>query len=336
MSTRTLRGALLGNASLEIIRRYSHTRRRTFALFPRPRYRILNRSVDSLHRFIIEQSHVRGEVVRLDSTLRALEQGNDYPEPVRQLLAETAAATALLAATIKFDGYLTLQVKGDGPVSLLVVEATGEGTLRGVARHDDVVPDAGIRTLMGAGHLVMTIDPGRGRERYQGIVSLDETSLVKTLQNYFSQSEQLPTRLWLAVDDTAAAGFLLQNLPADRPRNELEEDDDWNRCVHLADTLTDAELLHLPVEHLLRRLFHQESVRLLRSSPVNFACRCSRERVERTLKALGYDEINQILEEDGGVSVRCEFCNREYSLDAVDVGHLFSGGAQPAPGDTRH
>lgn len=296
----------------------------------------MKRKSDALHRFIIEQSHVRGEVVRLDSTLRALEGENEYPQPVRQLLAETAAATALLAATIKFDGYLTLQVKGDGPISLLVVEATGEGTLRGVARHQEVVPDAGIRALMGAGHLVMTIDPGRGRERYQGIVSLDEVSLTQTLQNYFSQSEQLPTRLWLAVDETAAAGILLQNLPADRPRDALEEDDDWNRCVHLADTITEEELLHLPVEQLLYRLFHEESVRLLDASPVNFACRCSRERVEQTLKALGFDELKQILEEDGKVEVRCEFCNTEYALDAVDVGHLFAGELQPDFNQTRH
>ncbi len=296
----------------------------------------MNRSSDALHRFLIEQSHIRGEIVRLDSTLRALEGANAYPEPVRQLLAETAAATALLAATIKFDGYLTLQVKGNGPVNLLVVEATGEGTLRGVARHDEVVPDAGIRTLMGAGHLVMTIDPGRGGERYQGIVALDETSLVRTLQNYFSQSEQLPTRLWLAVDDDSAAGFLLQNLPANRPRDALEEDDDWNRCVLLADTLTDAELLHLPVEKLLHRLFHQESVRLLGASPVNFACRCSRERVELTLKALGQREVKQILEEDGEVEVTCEFCNTTYALDAVDIGHLFAGDHQPEFNDTLH
>lgn len=296
----------------------------------------MNRSSDALHRFIIEQSHVRGEVVRLDSTLRALEGSNAYPEPVRQLLAETAAATALLAATIKFDGYLTLQVKGNGPVNLLVVEATGKGTLRGVARHENVVPDAGIRKLMGAGHLVMTIDPGRGRERYQGIVSLDETSLVRTLQNYFSQSEQLPTRLWLAVDDTSAAGFLLQNLPANRSRDTLEEDDDWNRCVHLADTLTDSELLHLPVEKLLYRLFNQESVRLLGASPVNFACRCSRKRVERTLRALGDSEVNQILKEDGEVEVRCEFCNTAYAFDAVDIGHMFSGEHQPGLNETRH
>jgi molecular chaperone Hsp33 len=296
----------------------------------------LIRGADTLHRFIIEQSRVRGEIVRLDSTLRALEGENDYPPPVRRLLAETAAAAALLAATIKFDGYLTLQVKGSGPVSLLVVEATANGTLRGVARHAGVIPDAGIRTLMGTGHLVMTIDPGRGKDRYQGIVALDETNLVATLQNYFTQSEQLPTRLWLAVDESAAAGFLLQDLPADRPADLLETDDDWNRCVHLAATLTNAELLHLPVERLLYRLFHQESVRLLGSSPVAFACRCSRERVHSTLRALGYAEIKQILTEDGLVSVRCEFCNTEYMLDAVDAEHLFAGAHQPAASDTRH
>lgn len=291
---------------------------------------------DALHRFIIEQSHVRGEIVRLDSTLRALEGANNYPPPVRQLLGETAAAAALLAATIKFDGQLTLQVRGNGPVSLLVVEATGKGTLRGVAQHEDVVPDVGIRSLMGAGHLVMTIDPGPESERYQGIVSLDETSLVATLQNYFTRSEQLPTRLWLAVDESGAAGFLLQNLPANRPAAMLEDDDDWNRCVHLASTLTNSELLHLPVNQLLYRLFHQETVRLLGSSPVGFACRCSRERVDNTLKALGYAEVKQILEEDGNVSVRCEFCNSTYELDAVDVEHLFASAHQVDLSDTRH
>jgi len=291
---------------------------------------------DALHRFIIEQSHVRGEIVRLDTTLRAMEGTNNYPQPVRQLLGETAAAAALLAATIKFDGQLTLQVRGNGPVNLLVVEATGKGTLRGVAHHDGDVPDMGIRSLMGAGHLVMTIDPGLGNERHQGIVALDETSLVATLQNYFTQSERLPTRLWLAVDEFAAAGFLLQNLPADRPAAALKDDDDWNRCVRLANTLTNAELLHLPVERLLYRLFHQESVRLFRSSPVGFACRCSRERVNSTLKTLGYAEVKQILEEDGLVSVRCEFCNSAYDLDAVDIEHLFASAHQPAVSDTRH
>ena len=291
---------------------------------------------DALHRFIIEQSHVRGEIVRLDSTLRAIEGDNNYPQPVRQLLGETAAAAALLAATIKFDGQLTLQVRGNGPVNLLVVEASGKGTLRGVARHEEDVPDLGIRSLMGAGHLVMTIDPGPGSERYQGIVALDETSLVATLQDYFARSEQLPTRLWLAVDEGGAAGFLLQNLPANRPATILAEDDDWNRCVHLADTLTDEELLHLPVERLLYRLFHQESVRLLGSSPVAFACRCSRERVDMTLKALGYPEVKQILEEDGHVSVRCEFCNSTYDLDAVDIEHLFAGFHGASPSTARH
>ncbi len=291
---------------------------------------------DALHRFIIEQSHVRGEIVRLDSTLRAIEGHNNYPQPVRQLLGETAAAAALLAATIKFDGQLTLQVRGNGPVNLLVVEATGKGTLRGVARHDEDVPDVGIRSLMGAGRLVITIDPGLGNERYQGIVALDETSLVATLQNYFSQSEQLPTRLWLAVDEFGAAGFLLQNLPARRPASALEVDDDWNRCVHLANTLTDAELLHLPVEHLLYRLFHQESLRLLGSSPVEFACRCSRERVNNTLKALGYAEVKQIQEDDEVVSVRCEFCDTTYDLDAVDIEHLFASAHPPGTSTTRH
>ena len=291
---------------------------------------------DELHRFIIGQSHVRGEVVRLGATLRAMEGDNNYPHPVRQLLGETAAAAALLAATIKFEGQLTLQVRGTGPVNLLVVEATGKGTLRGVARHDNDVPDVGIRSLMGAGHLVMTIDPGPGNERYQGIVALDETSLVATLQDYFARSEQLPTRLWLAVDERGAAGFLLQNLPANRPAAVLEDDDDWNRCVHLASTLTDAELLHLPVERLLYRLFHQESVRLLGSSPVGFACRCSRERVNNTLRAIGYPEVKQILEEDGAVVVRCEFCNTAYNLDAVDIEHLFASAHQPDASDTRH
>lgn len=291
---------------------------------------------DALHRFVIEQSHVRGEIVRLESTLRDMEGTNNYPQPVRQLLGETAAAAALLAATIKLDGHLTLQVRGNGPVNLLVVEVTGRGTLRGVARHGDDVPDAGIRSLTGAGRLVMTIDPGANNERYQGIVALDETSLVATIQNYFAQSEQLPTRLWLAVDASGAAGFLLQNLPANRPAEALEDDDDWNRCVNLASTLTDAELLHLPVERLLYRLFHQEPVRLLGSSPLGFACRCSRERVNNTLKAIGYPEMKQTLEQDGAVSVRCEFCNAVYNFDAVDIEHLFASARHPAASDARH
>ena len=275
---------------------------------------------DSLHRFVFDALGVRGEVVYLDSAWQAVREIHDYPGPVARHLGQSLAATALLAATIKLDGSLILQVQGAGPLHTLVAQATNRRTLRGLARWDGVVPVGGLEQVFGAGRLVMTAD-APGRERYQGIVGLTGDTLADALGDYFARSEQLPTRIWLGSDEQRSAGMLLQRMPAATGSAE-----DWDRILALAATLTEGELLELPVQTLLYRLFNEEAVRLFESEPVAFRCGCSRERLTNTLVALGRAEADAILAEQGEVIADCEFCNRRYRFDAVDMAALFSEG----------
>jgi molecular chaperone Hsp33 len=286
---------------------------------------------DTLNRFILEATHVRGEWVHLDATWQALLERYDYPPVVRDLLGQALAAVALLSATIKFDGSLILQVTGNGPLNLLVVQAGKHGTVRGLARWQSEVPDANLAAQFGDGRMVITIDPGEGRERYQGVVPLEGASLSEALEGYFIRSEQLPTRLWLAADGQRAAGLLLQALPG-----EQRDPDAFNRAVILADTVEDEELLEWSVETLLHRLYHEEDVRLLEGSPVSFRCGCSRERVADMLRNLGRAEVEGILADEGVVEVHCEFCNAGYRFDAVDAEQLFAEGEPPPGTRTRH
>jgi molecular chaperone Hsp33 len=286
---------------------------------------------DTLHRFLIERTNVRGEWVHLDATWRAVQERAEYPLAVRRVLGEALAAVALLAATIKFEGSLILQIQGDGPLSLLVVQATGRRTVRGLARWRDEVPQASLREQFGEGRMVITIDQGTGKDRYQGVVGLSGATLAQALDDYFSTSEQLPTRLWLAADSEAAGGLLLQGLPA-----ASADPDAWNRAITLAETLTPDEILGLDAGEVLHRLYHEEDVRLFDREPVSFRCGCSRERVQGVIRGLGLAEARSILEEQGAIEVDCEFCNAHYSFDAVDVEHVFAASEQPEAPSTRH
>lgn len=279
---------------------------------------------DTLHRFVFEHLGVRGELVCLDAAFQAVLSRHPYPSPVQRPLGEALAAVLLLTATLKFEGRLTLQAQGSGPIRTLVVQGTHRGTVRGLARWDDQVPEGSLQQRFGAGHLALTLEPTRG-ERYQGIVPLEGPGLGAAIEAYFGHSEQLPTRLWLAVDDNRAVGLMLQRLP-----DGVEDADGWDRTVALADTVQERELLTLPVQNLLRRLFHEEDVRLFEPEPVAFRCSCSRGRIEQTLRALGQTEVDAIVEEQGDIAVTCEFCNRDYRFDAVDARELFSDSVVPS------
>lgn len=300
---------------------------------------------DALTKFLFETLPVRGEVVHLDATWAAALERVAYPPEVRDLLGQAFAATALLASTLKFDGALTLQVTGTGPVHLLVVQCDSERHLRGLARWSGEVAGLGFDALLGdadaagaivganAGRMVITVEQGvsqGGGERYQGIVELAGGSMAAALESYFERSEQLPTRLWLAADGTAAAGFLLQVMPA--------RDTDphaWEHATMLADTLTPTELLELEPRQLLHRLYHEDDVRLLEPQPVTFRCSCGRERIVEMLRGLGEDETMSIVAEHGEVEVNCEFCGRTYRFDPVDARALFAA-APHAPVRSTH
>ncbi|MGH8372433.1 MAG: Hsp33 family molecular chaperone HslO [Gammaproteobacteria bacterium] len=285
---------------------------------------------DSLRRFIFENLPVQGRHVHLDASWRAVLERQDYPAPVRALLGQAMAATALLSATLKYEGSITLQVQGNGCVHLLVVQCTSQLNLRGLARWHGELSDTSLAALIGDGKLVLTIETGKG-ERYQSIVPLEGDTLASSLENYFVRSEQLPTRLWLSAGETSAAGLLLQVMP-DRER----EPDAWQHVTVLAETVTERELSELSAEQLLHRLYNEDDVRLFDSAPVSFRCQCSRERIESTLRSLGEDEVQGIVREQGSVHVECEFCARAYDFDPVDVQALFSSDAQPVQPGVRH
>ncbi len=289
-------------------------------------------SSDSLQRFLFEHAAIRGELVHLDATWRAALERHDYPPAVRGLLGELMAAAALLSATLKFKGSLTLQIQGSGPVGLAVVEATSERTLRGLAHWSGEPEPMPFPALVGEGRFVITIDPREGGQRYQGIVSLEGDTVSAALENYLARSEQLDSRIWLAADTQHAAGMLLQRLP---DRHD-EDADTWNRATHLGATLTRDELLSLPAPEIIRRLYHEEDVRVFDRENMRFHCGCSRERVANVLRMLGYDEVQSILHERGKIDVDCEFCNHHYTFDRVDSEQLFAAESASPASPTRH
>ena len=298
---------------------------------------------DSLRRFVFERYPFRGQVVHLGPAWRAMMEHHEYPDEIRDSLGEAAVATVLLASTLKFHGQLSLQLRGTGPMHLMLVECSDGLAVRGVARFREAPPTRDLRVLSGDGTLTVTLEGEDLANRYQGIVPLAGERMQDCLREYFETSEQLPTRLWLRADAEQASGLLVQRLPlTSRPASatesgsggisEEEVEDAWQRVQLVAGTVTDAELASLPDRDLLRRLFAEDDVRMFEAAPVFFRCRCSRERVETMLKSLGHDEIEGVLAERGSVEVRCEFCSRAYRFDAVDVGALFkeaarSGGA---------
>lgn len=298
---------------------------------------------DLLHRFVIDHTNVRGEIVHLDSSWQAVLERHPYPPAVRDVLGEAMAAAALLSATIKYNGSLILQIQGDGPLTLLVVNVTSARNLRGVAEWNAEVSAAPLKEQFSNGRLAITVDSGDGKEQYQGIVDLGEGGLAAALEGYFQNSEQLDTRLWLAADGRYAAGLLLQAMPDDIdspydcvPESDVEDHDAWNRLTRLGTTLTEAELLDLSQQEVLHRLFHQEPVRIFEPEPVSFRCTCSRERIEDALRTLGAQYVDDILSEQGKVHVDCSFCNQRYEFDPIDVERIFSDDPVPEIPKTRH
>jgi len=293
---------------------------------------------DTLRRFVFERYPFRGQLVHLGAAWSAMMEHHDYPPQVRDTLGEAVAAAALLSSTLKYDGLLSLQLRGEGAMHLMLVECTDGLAMRAVARFRDVPDTRDLRVLSGNGTLTVTVESGNAANRYQGIVPLAGASMSDCLRAYFEQSEQLPTRLWLRADGDSASGLLLQRLPVtSRPAGvtesgaggvaEHEIEDAWRRVQLVADTVTPAELADLDDRDLLRRLFAEDDVRMFQSAPAFFRCRCSRERVGNMLRALGRDEVDSVLEEFGLVEVRCEFCSRAYRFDAIDVSALFAPGA---------
>ena len=293
---------------------------------------------DSLLKFMLGDGNVRGVAVRLRESWQEMLRRRRHEAGVQELLGEMSAASVLLAGSLKFDGTLVLQIQGDGPLRLAVAECQPDFGLRATAtaRVDDdaEVPSqpadfAQLTNSRGAGRCVITLDPRQpGQQPYQGIVALNDAhgqalpTLSAVLEQYLAQSEQIESMLLLASDARSVGGLLLQRMPGVLAGRDSPEED-FSRARHLASTLTDAELLGLAPEEVLRRLFWEEDVRIFAPHTPRFHCTCSRERVAGMLRMLGREEVDSILREQGEVDVRCEFCGQGYAFDAVDAAQVF-------------
>lgn len=281
---------------------------------------------DSLTRFVLEQSGVRGVLVRLDQTWEDILGRTDYPSQVADVLGECCAAAALFTGHTKVDGRLSIQLSGSGPVRTLFAECTHAGTLRGIAHFTPPVPERiDLRQLDTGAVLAITIEsrpPGAPDPiRYQGLVGLDADSLAEAFEGYFRQSEQLATRILLARRQDSVCALMIQQLPGDQG-----DPDGWRRCSTLLDTLTGDELAATPNHTLLYRLFHEEGVRMLGQRPLRFACSCSRARVADVLVSLGREEADAAAA-DGSARVDCEFCNAHYEFSRAEIAALFTADA---------
>jgi molecular chaperone Hsp33 len=294
---------------------------------------VLASSDGEIRRFILERHAVRGFWIRLEEAWRELRGLHRYPVAVETLLGEAVSASLLLAATLKFHGTLTLQLAGDGLVSLLVAQCTHEFGVRAVARFDGRTQGAAdFRQLVGDGCLTVTIEAEERAARYQGIVALAGSSLAECLEGYFTTSEQLPTRLALAVDAASAGGVLLQKTPPRGAEGEAlaaASQEVWESVQRRLATLDPALLRLGSAEEVLRHLCAEYDCRLFQGAPARFDCRCSEGRVAGLLRSLGSAEMRSILQEQGAVTVTCEFCGRPYRFDAIDVDRLFTEGTSP-------
>lgn len=293
----------------------------------------MKNSSDSLRRFLFEHASLRGEIVRLDATWQSVIDRHDYPDALRDLMGELCAAAVLLAATLKLQGSMVLQIHGKGALKLLVVECTGDLELRATAKWEGDLAQGTLQELVGDGRFVITLDPKDGNLAYQGIVALEGDSIAEILQNYMTRSEQLETRLWLAADGKSAGGMLLQKLP--QP-DEVPDDEPWENAVQIANTLKPEELLNVPSAELVHLLYHEEDIRLFDAQDVVFRCTCSRENVARMLRMVGREEVAAIIDERGDVEVHCEFCNQRYVFDRVDANAAFADVVAVSSNKTLH
>ena len=284
---------------------------------------------DVLHRFMLERAGVRGVLVRLGAAWREVAGRSAYPAALRSVLGQTLASSALLTGNIKLEGALSVELKSTGPLRLLFAECTDQGRLRGLARWSDPLPETLNLAELPKAIMAITIGAAERGQRYQGLVDLQHPDLASALENYFSQSEQLPARIVLAADGEHAVGLMLQKLPDEGGIDAVQDEDAWTRIQHLTATLGAEELLSTAPEQLLYRLYHEESVRLFEPRSLAFGCSCTRERVEAVLRSLGRDEVEAALEaREGEIEVICEFCAQRYTFDRIDAEHLLSPSPQ--------
>lgn len=273
---------------------------------------------DDSYRFLFENADIRGETVILDNVLKDLLATHEYGPGVQKLLGEFAAATVVISNNLKFDGKVVLQGRGDGPISLIMVECSSDGHIRGIARGALDAPEGSLRTHLAEGVLTLTIEPEIG-QRYQGIIAIQRDELADVLSDYFAQSEQLATKFWLSTRAGASAGLMLQQLPKQSVTSEEARLDQWQTLCALADTMTPDELIDTETDRLLFRLFNEWDVKRFEPKRIRFSCNCSRDRSLNAIRLLPDHEITELFEEQQTVTMNCEMCGESYHFTRNDV-----------------
>ncbi|MGB1581387.1 MAG: Hsp33 family molecular chaperone HslO [Nevskiales bacterium] len=288
--------------------------------------------------FLFAEHDIRGALIQINSGWEEWQRKGNYPLTVAELLGQGIAAGGLLAASLKFEGRLSLQAEGDGAVPMLIVQASEALQIRGMARFNGEIGGAPNPALLGKARLALIIEPNAGGQRYEAFVPLEGETLADCLADYFTRSEQLETRLHLAADGQRLAGVLLQKMPvSERSETDCEADADaWPRLLALLETLQDEELLGLAPAEVLRRLFHEEDVVLFEERPAALQCQCNHARTSSMLLGLGETEVRQILGEQGRVEMDCGFCGERYVYQAADVEQLFAAEQAEPDSDLRH
>lgn len=280
--------------------------------------------------FVFEVLPIRGAIIQLERSWRRMLLGHDYEQPVLEALGHSAAASALIAQSLKFDGSITLQISGDGPLAMLVVQCTSELELRGLASAGPLDEGAAFSDLVSSARCAITVDAGAMERPYQGIVEVGD-SLAGSIEHYYARSAQVPSHVQLVSDRNCCGGILLQQMPGAGDPTA----DDWRRVGLLASTLGLRDVAGGVGPDLLTRLFAEDDLRVFRSREAVFRCRCSDRRAEDVLKLLGAKETAEVLAEQGKVEVTCEYCGQVRSFDSIDVERLFAeSGIRPS--DTLH
>jgi molecular chaperone Hsp33 len=282
-------------------------------------------SADSVISFVFESLPVRGSLIQLSASWQRMQQGHDYTPLVRDTLGHAAAATGLIAQSLKFEGSATLQIQGEGALRMLVIQCSNDLAMRGLASVDDSIPADDFSDFARVAHCAITVD--NGDRPYQGIVEIDRRSLAASLRNYFDRSVQVPSHIVLVADGDNACGLLLQQMP---DRDPIEEDD-WKRLGFVAETLSLSDFDGEAGIQLLRKLFAEDDVRVYEPKVVRFHCPCTNDRAEQTLQLLGRDDLEELLEERGTIEVVCEYCRVQRDFDAVDVSRIFADNVVDGP-----
>lgn len=278
------------------------------------------KKTDTLQRFMFEHAHIRGEIAHLDETFKTIMQQQDYPPVIKNLLGEALVSCLLLAGSIKFEGDVSLQFHGDDHLPLLLVQCDHQLQIRAFAKYQENSQDTDYTNAFLNGKMVLIINQYNQTQAYQSVVPISSLSMSDNIMNYFAQSEQISTRVWLAVNDETAAGMLLQLMPG---QDTAAREQFWEYAVQIGQTISEHELLTLDNTTLLHRLYHETELRLYPARHVVFRCRCNTEKMQQVLKVLGKDDVQDLLKEKGQIEVCCDFCNQQYTFDAIDVTLLF-------------